>query len=420
MTLQQTIDYARRRFVELWVRLLTDHPGFQEGEGELRRNEVTETVTEARDVLDQGEALPAEWNALVQLQALDEFLAEHSGTSSTGVDIQLGLPVRMEDGQVHFLYRRPQGMKQALVIGKMGHLRRWARHHQVLPEQLRGYQIALIRPSDYLFQQLSLMQARRERLKVAFVRFEDGVTPKWMAQHLPQRLRAETLTDPETRWATMSRFLDAARSAGAHVLVLPELTVSPELRLRVQGWLDEQSGNHSLLMVLPGTFHERDNKGKPGEVVNRTELLDAYGQPLLVHHKLLRFGGWEGAVEDINVGKRIELLSLPLGLLTIPICLDFCEADQPLPEVWKELAPAWLLVSALGDGSSRRAHATAAKSLFTTRRSITVLANQPKTPGAPAPGFVCDSPGRDPTRWDDETPGASFEMVEVDISLEDP
>jgi hypothetical protein len=419
MTEQQTIDYARRRLVELWVQLSDDHPSFLDQEGEFQRNDVVETVTGAHRLLGQGKPLPGEWNALVQLQALDAFLAEHSGTRATGVDAQLGTPVHLEDGKRYWLYRRPQGLRQAPVEKQPGHLRKWMKHHHVLPEKQRGYQVAFPKPSDYLLEQLSRMHERGEHLKVAIARFEDGVEPTWRREQSPARFQAEALTDAETRWKTVRHVLERAREERAHVLVLPELTVPPELRLRIQEWLTEHADSHALLLVLPGTFHEPDSRGK--RVVNRTELLDAYGQSLLVHDKLLPFRAHTLGDEDIHPGRRISLLPLPLGLLATPICLDFCEADQPLPELWKELGPAWLLVPAMGDGSSRRAHARAARTLFVTRGSVTALANQPLRGGLPAPGFIYDGQKeRDPTEWDDEAPGDSFHVVKVDILLEEP
>ncbi len=419
MTDQQTIDYARRRLVELWAQLSDDHPLFLELEAELRRNDVLETVTGAHRLLEHGKVLPTEWNALVRLQALDEFLAEHSGTRATGVDEQLGTPVQLEDGKRYALYRRPQGLRQAPVEKQPGHLRKWMKHHQVLPEKQRGYQVAFPRPSDYLLEQLSRMHARREPLKVAIARFEDGVEPRWLREQSPPRFQAAALTDPETRWKRVSHLLERARDERVHVLVLPELTIPPDLRLRLQEWLTEHADTHSLLLVLPGTFHEPDPRGRRG-VVNRTELLDAYGQCLLVHDKLLPFKAHSMGDEDINPGRRISLLPLPLGLLATPICLDFCEADQPLPELWKELGPAWLLVPAMGDGSSRRAHARAARTLFVTRGSVTALANQPPRMGLAAPGFIYDGQKeRDPTAWDDAEPGDTFQLVTVDIVLEE-
>jgi len=409
----ETIDYARRRLVELWVQLSDDHPLVQDLEGELLYKDVKGSVEAALQVLVEGETFGAEWNKLVLLRALDTFLAGQEGTASTGGEVQLGTPVRLQDEQLYFLYRRPPSLRQPRVEGQMGHLRRWTRHHQVVPEKLRGYEIVFVRPSRQLSRELARLRQDRQPLKVAIGRFEDGVSPDWMARHRPH-FRAETLTAPETRWKALSGLLERARTAGAHVLVLPELTVSPDLRLRIQGWLAEHADMHSLLLVLPGTFHEADPAGQAGEVVNRTELLDAYGQPVLTHTKLLRFGKWESGAEHIRLGKRIQLLTLPLGLLATPICLDFCEAAPPLPELWNDLGPALLLVPAMGDSPNRSAHAAAARRLLITRGSVTVLANQPMSPGASAPGFICDSLERDPTK-PDKASRSDFEVVAVDL-----
>jgi hypothetical protein len=418
MTLRETIEYARRLFVELWVGLWKDHPRFQELEGDVRRNDVVETGAQVRELLDQGQRPPEEWNDLVRLSALDGFLAEHSGSRSTGVETLLSTPVRASDGKLYHLYRRPQGMRKAYVEGKAGHLRNWARHHWVIPEELNGYRVEIRKPSDYLFRKLTDMYRRGERLRVAIGHFEDGVKLVLMKPH-PPSWRAESLTDPEARWQTLKGFLEQALAAGVHVLVLPELTVTPMLRERVQQWLEEQASVHGLLLVLPGSFHEADEE-HPEKVFNRAELLDAYGQSVLEHLKLLPFGelGEHGA-EDIHTGKRIWLMGLPLGMLAMPICLDFCEADGPLPGVWKDIGPEWVLVPAMGDASSRRAHARAAVQLYTTRGSVTVLANQPKTEGAKAPGFIHQGQRPDVTVWNGE-PAPCFQVVEVDIRLEIP
>ncbi|HYH99382.1 hypothetical protein [Hyalangium sp.] len=416
MKLRETIEYARALFVELWVGLWKDHPRFQDQEGEVRRNEVVETTVQVRKLLDEGKKPPAEWNDLVRLSALDVFLAEHAGSGSTGVKTQISTPVRLGDGQLYHLYRRPQGMRQGRVEGKVGHLRNWTRHHWVISEALGGYQVEIRKPRDYLFEKLADMHAKGERLRVAICHFEDGVKLKLAKPH-PPSWRAESLTDPETRWQTVRGFLEQARAARAHVLVLPELTATPAHRERVQQWLEEQSATHGMILVLPGSFHEADG-ANPDKVFNRAELLDVYGHPVLEHLKLLPFGEWgEHGAEDIHTGRRIHLMGLPMGMLAMPICLDFCEADGPVPGVWKDIGPEWVLVPAMGDASSRRAHARAATQLFTTRGSVTVLANQPKSEGAVAPGFVNHGQRPDATVWQGE-PAPSFQVIEVDLRVD--
>ncbi|KFE68615.1 hypothetical protein [Hyalangium minutum] len=416
MTLRETIEYARGLFVKLWAELWKDHPRFQELEREFRLNKAIGTEAQVLKLLDEGKKPPEEWNGLVRLRALDEFLAENSGSRATGVDTLLSTLVQLEDGERYHLYRRPQGMRKGHLEGKVGHLRNWARHHWVIPANLSRYHVEIRKPGDYLSRKLADLYKRGERLRVAICHFEDGVGLSRVKPH-PPSWRVESLTDPEARWQTLKGFLEQARFAGAHVLVLPELTVTPALRERVQQWLEEHFGEHEMLMVLPGSFHEADSED-PDKVFNRAELLDAYGHPVLEHLKLLPFGGLgEQGAEDIHTGKWIRLMGLPLGMLAMPICLDFCEADGPMPEVWKNIGPEWVLVPALGDATSLRAHARAAAQLYTTRGSVTVLANQPKTEGEKAPGFVYQGQKRDSAEKADE-PVPCFQVVEVDIRLD--
>ncbi|HEX5748301.1 MAG TPA: hypothetical protein VFZ09_18825 [Archangium sp.] len=387
MTDQQINNYARRLLVELFVQLGEKHAWFHDEEYRTvvdLANKLEAEIERGIALLDAGKELPADMWPLVKLRVVDRFLNENSGFQPTGVLAQVTL-----DGKRRFqVYRRPVGPRRSSVERQIsGHLRAWVKHHWVIPETFLDYSVEIVRPPQFLITKLEALRGRREPLRVAIYHFEDGVEIVWH-EHLLPHWQAVDLKAPETRWSRVERLLERALQAQVHVLVLPELTITPDLRRRIQGWLKKNLSRHSLLLVLPGSFHEPD-PAQQGKAFNRTQLLDSAGQVVMEHTKLTRFSQG-GAFESILTGSRIRLLPLPIGLMATPICLDFCQSAHPIRELWKVLGPEWLLVPAYGNQSSVNAHRAAAKDLRTSHGSRTVLANQHRQGEQSAPGFIGD------------------------------
>ncbi|MFP2906498.1 hypothetical protein ACLESD_15820 [Pyxidicoccus sp. 3LFB2] len=402
MTDAETWLYAQRQLVELFVRLSENHPLLQQAENEVPLGAgLEQQVARAVDLLlDEQQPLPEAMNPLVKLRGLDRFLllaARGSPSPSTWLEA---------DGRLYLLYRRSGSARKPRIQGQMGHLRTWMEHHWVFPKKVEGYDIELVQPNRLLTQGFGLLRERRELLKVAACHFEDGVKPLWRPDLKPERLQASDLTDPKRRWDSVLMELERAVVEKVHVLVLPELTIPPVLRERIQEWLLLNHGRHSLLLVLAGSFHEPDPT-QPCGACNRTQLLDGKGRVVLDHRKLVKYGR-TGAFEYINPGRTIQLLTLPVGLVATPICLDFCQANHPIRTLWKVLGPDWLLVPAMGGAGSVSAHRNAARDLLLSHGSRTVLANQ-SDEEAPVPGFVDDAP-RDARLPEPLHPAPTFQL----------
>ncbi|MGH9890528.1 MAG: hypothetical protein ACREA0_00795, partial [bacterium] len=122
---------------------------------------------------------------------------------------------------------------------------------------------------------------------------------------------------------------------------------------------------------------------------------------LIEHRKLKRYrtrgeNGVPERKEGIVTGDRIELLDTPVGLVAMPICLDFCDVRHPFTDLWQSLGVEWLLVPAFGSEKSVNAHSRRAKELQLAHGTVCALANQPCSKPDGAEGFICH-PGNSET-----------------------
>ncbi len=188
----------------------------------------------------------------------------------------------------------------------------------------------------------------------------------------------------EKRWLSVLKTFRYAQEAAADVIVLPELAICPEIRLRISDWLNEHQ--HPFWMTLPGSFHQELD----GAIFNYAELFSRSGKTMLSHHKLTKAGDADQP-EGIITGRKIDLLITPIGLLGIPICLDFCQERPPFSQFWEQICPDWLLVPAFGDERSVDAHARRAATLQRIHGTVCTVANQHPKGIDEAHGFVCHS-----------------------------
>ena len=318
---------------------------------------------------------------LAFLQAVDEFLwLRYDATGHSP-------PVRLElGGREWFLHRQvTDASGKSSLATRSGSLQFWCRHHWVVPHKVGGFQVNLVQAPDSLCSKLEAA-LRAGQLRIAIASFADDVTPAW-EEHQPPIWRATTLSDEARRWESIRATLDQAVGKGAQIVVLPELTVTPSLMDAVRVWLDDHP-TAPFLALVPGSFHRLMDGG----FYNYTELLDAYGHTLIEHRKLKRFrtrgaNGVPERKEGIVTGDRIELLDTPVGLMAMPICLDFCDARHPFTDLWQNLGVEWLLVPAFGDEVN--AHSRRAKDLQIAHGTVCALANQPLNEREGAQGFIC-------------------------------
>jgi len=325
---------------------------------------------------------PESEHPLLALQALDVFIYESAGGRDDPP------PARLKSGDTsYWLVRRPFPSRCRSALARHpGHLQSWLRYHWAVPVEISGFRVQVSPSSGKAWEALNgLLQQEYANLHIGS--FADGVEPRWLREHEPDFL-AEELTDSESRAKSMEANLREAAERGAHLLVFPELTLTPALRRHCIRWLMDNP-DHGFALVLPGSFHQRQGDGW----INRAELFDANGDLLLHHHKLQASGNMQQAggpdwCEKIAPGDGIRLLNTPLGLLAMPICLDFCQAGMVFAGLWETLGIEWALVPAFGNAASMRAHARRARELARAHGTRTLLANQPYPAGCQAPGFI--------------------------------
>jgi predicted amidohydrolase len=258
-------------------------------------------------------------------------------------------------------------------------LQHWMRWHWVFPTGHHGITIHVRSSRDGVSFHTALSEALGNgELRVHLGGFDDGVTPKWITP--PPRYGCETLSDEERRWASMLAVVQRAASEKAHVLLLPELTITPALRTRLADWL-ARNPDHPFQIVVPGSFHEE----VAGVRRNVAVAFDRFGDVILRHHKLcpmrVTAGGGDvpqGAIEDIEGASRIELVATPLGLLALGICLDFCEEGGAFADLWQRIGPGVVLVPSMSGKATYGAHQRRAHSLHRAHATVSAVAIQPE------------------------------------------
>ncbi|NQT88661.1 hypothetical protein HQ560_17985 [bacterium] len=153
---------------------------------------------------------------------------------------------------------------------------------------------------------------------------------------------------------------DGADGGGpVHIIVFPELTITPTLERRIAEWLRTENTDDRIVLVVAGSFHRRDLDDQ-SRLVNASCVLqfdgdrasgtDARGHRVeWVHRKMNAFRftkanlghlrtaemprfqtfldlfheGAESGVEGIQDGNELLLFDLPIGRTAVVICLDY-------------------------------------------------------------------------------------------------
>ena len=260
----------------------------------------------------------------------------------------------------------------------------WFICHAVIPANIESRGVSLlvrVRHADALTNERLRSCADEQSVRVYVAHFTDKVGIIWLANGTRKKF-AKALTDEPARMVAINAHLESAAKADAHIVVFPELTVTPDQRAAVHRWQRNRfdDGNSGPILMLAGSFHERDSQRH----INRAEL-SGLGVTLLTHIKIRPFGNARGIAEDIASGNTIQMLSTVLGLIAIPICKDF---NDVAGVDWFQIGPDWCLVPSMGDDKSLHAHQAQAETLGKVAFStISAIANQ-ELESAPFPGFV--------------------------------
>jgi hypothetical protein len=121
--------------------------------------------------------------------------------------------------------------------------------------------------------------------------------------------------------------VDASREAQVHVLIGPELALTPANLKALQHHMAVKAARCPVLSVWGRTHRARSTGGFANEAL----LLDSHGKTLLVHEKLEAFTEKNLGVEDIVPRESSEYLfaDSPLGRLVLNVCRDV-RSDLPM------------------------------------------------------------------------------------------
>jgi predicted amidohydrolase len=299
---------------------------------------------------------PLSWpaHALTLLMALDDWCASQTlGERPTALSV-------MVDDVPWWVVPRPPHWTPRLAR-QPDQRQGWMRRHHAVPQVVAGIEV-VARPMPPA---LDAALAESERLSAFAAGFEDGVEPEELDAG-PKAFATDTVTDVETRKASVVAAME--RAVGAQLIVFPELTLPKPCVDAVADRLDE--GGLNALVTVAGSYHRLVGDRR----LNLSPVLDALGQELWTHAKLMRIDIPE-AHEAIDTGTVITLLVGSIGNLSVAICRDFCEAT--LASFWAVLAPDIVLVPSMGNQNTQSAHGRRAADLALRASTATVVANQP-------------------------------------------
>jgi hypothetical protein len=378
LDLTEILDRAREHpeaaLVELFLGLAPDVFTLQEEAHAAASGGFEARVGAWGEAIEGGDVPSLHRGAtLALLVALDR--AVHAGTvGEQRAPRRFGTPPG--DG---WLVPRPAGWRPSR---QLNHLAHWLECHWIVPAKVVGFDVRIDQDAG-LLRALAPVGAGGV-LRIWTGGFDDNVHPEWIE---PPPYRCTELENPEARWASIEALLDAAAAVGAHIVLLPELTATPALRVRVQDRL--AGASHPHVLVVPGSFHEVEGD-RP---VNLAIAADAQGREVLVHRKLLAMRT-EAIVEHVRPGAEVRLLVTPFGLLGLAICLDFCEGIGPGGQIWSAIGPGLVLVPSMGKESTYNAHRAKAHRMWLEHGTVTAVASQPESwPVAPLYGLVHDAHG---------------------------
>ena len=214
---------------------------------------------------------------------------------------------------------------------------------------------------------------------------EMGTAPGFSNQ--AARIFVKGIENEQEEIDRLTSLLKTCAASQVHILVLPELRVSPAMRAVIQEFLrgqpmDSVLNGRALLLVAAGSWHVAEHPAYRNECV----LFDARGTEVWVHNKL---DGFENLSDDsrechpfgsdpqkesveFNLpGCVLEFSDTPIGRISVAICLGFFSkrASEALSFIQAEL----ILVPAMS--KSTRPMKYLASEILVRQGAATFLAN---------------------------------------------
>ncbi len=328
-----------------------------------------------------------ETDPLLWLQALDNFCVRINPKSYG----YLRNP-RIDDGEGQVWMLPIYQQAESCGGGKrrqFGNIAYWLKHCRVVPQNNpQGILVNVAGiPRGYHDWLAGRFSART--IRIAVVHFDDGVRTNLSdSDKKPSNFICKDISDTETRLASALHHISEAKKRDAHILVMPELTITPDIRSRIVSELQQlhrkNGEKHSLSvpLIVLGSFHEQVEKGWR----NHAEAMLGLDGKLLFGCDKRKPVTFENRKEGIECAPNdFTCVFTPLGLMALAICKDVFEGEPAI--VLASLPLDWLLVPSMTD--KLNPHKATAKAMYDTLGTIVVVANQ-ESPSASTPvrGFV--------------------------------
>ena len=222
-----------------------------------------------------------------------------------------------------------------------------------------------------------------------------------------------------------------AKTAGADVVMFPELTGPEPVRLCIADWLDRENEAfereaHTIGWVLAGSFHEKDAAALPARgPQNVAFALDGRGNaiPELAHVKLTSVAlDLANIIEGNDRGKRVQLIGTPIGIQALIICLDLCQDARSDRLPLEHLPLDWLWVPSMIDKVAP--HLTRSASIARQRLMHIACANQAtalcakgvELKGAAGQSFLFGPSGRSSSALEPELSPPSSKLFTISLA----
>jgi predicted amidohydrolase len=310
-----------------------------------------------------------ETDPLLWLQAIDEhchrIFGPDSATPHDAINDGFG------ESKVLSLY---PGFGGGRLTGQFGNLFYWLKHHRVIPlDNSHGIDVE-VRDIPSGYKDWNACRFNSEIIRIGIVHFTDDI--KLDIGYTDNNFFiCNGINDEEQRLAAALEHIRKAHEAGVHLLIIPELTITANMRSAISermmhlSFMDGEHHELSVPLIVPGSFHERcDCKWR-----NHAEALCGLdGTALFGSDKRERvtFNHCGELIESSPT--PITCLSTPIGLIGMTICRDLFMGSSAA--VLQSLPLDWLLVPSMSDKLGP--HKLAAKTLHDTRGMVIAVANQ--------------------------------------------
>lgn len=359
-------DRFSEALVCLWV-LASDSVTLNQWEQTRRKDHFEQDVAAIyRQLASPSSALPEMiQQPLALMQALDKLLFERHVKRAAHT-------VFVENEKQFYLLRACLDCRPALA-NQLNNPASWLRHHRVVPAiTSTGKEVKMQRCEGSENDVFLSLAKDNQNLRVWIGHFTDGADVVWDKTSSPAgNWRTLSVKPFEARLAALLAQMHIAQQAQAHIVLFPEFTIDPGMRQELAAWLVNNSWPE-LIYVMPGSFHEDCGAGK---FFNVAHVLAADGEILFAHRKL-KLAGTLNVSEYVEVGKAIQAVQTPLGLLTVLICKDFLDKEYSVDNLLQEVPVNWVFVPSFGNQSTLDGHQSRARELaITTTGAHCAVAN---------------------------------------------